>query len=136
MKRLFLLTVIFALFNSYSSWGGEKEYFCTIKSVFKLTSDGILKSYSSPSLLTTFLVDKNSGLIKGYWVFNEYLPTKTIIDSGSSEQSFKLLSLSADVPETNGGKHAMYLEVKEYAETREKPFMHIDGNIVRTGVCT
>ena len=136
MKRLLILTAIFALFNSYSSWGGEKEYHCTIKSVSKLTSDGILKSYSSPSLLTTFLVDKNSGLIKGYWVFNEYLQTKTIIDSGSSEMSFKLLSLSTDVPDPNGGKHAMYLDVKEYAETLEKPFMHTDGSVVRTGVCT
>jgi hypothetical protein len=136
MKRLLVLTAICSLFNSYSSWGGEKEYHCTTKSVSKLTSDGILKSYSSPSLLTTFIVDKNSGLIKGYWINNEAWVTRTIIDSGSSEQSFKLLTLSADVSRTNGGKLAMYLQVKEYAETLEKPFMHTDGSIVRTGVCT
>ena len=136
MKRLLILTVIFALFNSYSSWGGEKEYHCTIKSVFKLTDDGNLKSYDNNSLLTTFLVDKNSGLVKGTWLGNEVWPTKTIIDSGSSEQSFKLLTLSADVIGTNGGKHAKYLQVEEYAETLEKPFMHTDGSIVATGVCT
>ena len=136
MKRLFLLTTIFSLLSSHSSWGGVKEYHCAIKSVFKLTSDGILKSYSSPSLLTTFLVDKNSGLVKGYWINNEVWVTKTIIDSGSSEQSFKLLILSRDVVGPNGGKHAQYLQVEEYVETFEKPFTHINGSIVTTGACS
>lgn len=136
MKRLLILTVIFALFNSYSSWGGEKEYHCTIKSVFKLTGDGNLKSYDNNSLLTTFLVDKNSGLVKGYWINNEVWVTKTIIDSGSSEQSFKLLILSRDVVGPNGGKHAQYLQVEEYVETFEKPFTHINGSIVTTGACS
>ena len=136
MKRLLLLAAIFALFNSYSSWGGEKEYHCTIKSVFTLTGNGNLKSYDDKSILKSFLVDKNSGLVKGNWLGNEVWPTKTIIDSGSSEQSFKLLTLSADVIGTNGGKHAQYLQVEEFAETLEKPFMWTDGNFVVTGVCT
>ena len=136
MKRLLLLTVIFALLHSHSSWGGEKEYHCTIKSVFNLNGDGNLKSFGNNSLLTTFIIDKTSGLVKSSWLGNEVWPTKTIIDSGSSKQSFKLLTLSEDVIGTNGGKHAQYLQVEEYAETFEKPFMHTDGKIVATGVCT
>lgn len=136
MKRLLLLTAVFALLNSHSSWGGEKEYHCTIKSVFNLSGNGDLKLRDDNSLLTTFLVDKTSGLVKGGWLGNEVWPTKTIIDSGSSKQSFKLLTLSEDVIGTNGGKHAQYLQVEEYAETVEKPFMHTDGKIVATGVCT
>ena len=136
MKRLLILTAIFALLNSHFSWGGEKEYHCTIKAVFNLSGDGNLKLLGDNGLLGTFIVDKTSGLVKGDWLSNEYWPTKTIIDSGSSKQSFKLLILSEDVIGTNGGKHAQYLRVEEYAETFEKPFMHTDGSDITTGVCS
>ena len=53
-----------------------------------------------------------------------------------SKQSFKLLILSEDLIGPNGGKHAQYLQVEEYAETFEKPFMHTDGSDITTGVCS
>jgi len=136
MKRLFLLITIFSLLSSHSSWGGVKEYHCTIKSVFQLSGDGNLKLLDDNGLLGTFVVDKTSGLVKGDWLDNEHWPTKMIIDSGSSEQSYKLLILSKDVVGPNGGKHAQYLQVEEYVETFEKPFTHINGSIVTTGACS
>ncbi len=136
MQRLLLLTFIFALLNSHSAWGGDKEYHCKIKSIFDLSDDGNLKLSDNNRLLTTFLVDKTSGLMKGGWLGNEVWPIKTIIDSGGSKQAFKLLTLSADVWGTNGGKNASYLYVMEYADSTEKPFMYTSGFKVVTGVCT
>ena len=80
MKRLLLLTAIFALLHSHSSWGGEKEYHCTIKSVFNLNGDGNLKSFGNNSLLTTFIIDKTSGLVKSSWLGDEqvYLTLQVI----------------------------------------------------------
>ena len=71
MKQLLLLITMFIILNSHASWGGEKEYHCKTKSVFKLNDDGDLKSSDYNHYLTTFIVDKISGLIEDGIMSNE-----------------------------------------------------------------
>ena len=83
----------------------------------------------------TFHVDRATGTVLGRVLSNSSYATRTVIDPGSEEQSFKLISISAEVGGTDGGHNAAYLEIKEFESGYLKPFILVNNGRVLTGTC-
>ena len=132
IKFVFLATSIFAINNLYA---GPVEYKCEINYEYFLTSSGELKEEKRIYKGEKFHIERPTGTVLGGGLGNHFYPTKKIIDPGSKEQNFKLLYLSKHVVGTENGKNAVYIEVNEYAETYEKPFVVITNTKVLSGIC-
>lgn len=125
---------------------------CTIKGVYEATWNGRLEKVSKtrPVQITSlleligiratkslydnaegsdFTVNRKTGIYISRFFSNEEWK-KHILDIGSKEQSFKLLSTS-----TGGYMHTQYLQIDLYVESIRKPFRLINGGTVFTGVC-
>jgi hypothetical protein len=76
-----------------------------------------------------FTVNRKTGAYVSRFFSNEVWK-KYILDIGSKEQSFKVLSTS-----TGGYMHTQYLQIDLYDESIIKPFRLIIGSTVFTGVC-
>jgi len=132
IKYLFLAT---SLFSINSLFAGPIEYNCQIKYEYSLTSIGELSEGKMIYKGEIFHIERPSGTVLGGGLGNRFYPTKIIIDPGSKEQNFKLLYLSNPVKGTENGKNAVYIEVKEYAKTYEKPFVAVTNTKVLSGIC-
>ncbi len=132
IKFLFLAVSIFTGENLFA---GPIEYKCEIKYEHSLTSIGELSEGKMIYKGERFHIERPSGTVLGGGLGNRFYPTKIIIDPGSKEQNFKLLYLSNPVKGTENGKNAVYIEVKEYAETYEKPFVVVTNTKVLSGIC-
>lgn len=110
------------------------NYICTVENESQLASNGKLKPAGAVYKGQQFSVDRATGSMDG-GVVNRSYSEKMVIDPGGQSQSFKLLSLSAEVLTTDRGKNALYLSVQENAESVEKPFLLVDGSRILTGLC-
>jgi hypothetical protein len=76
-----------------------------------------------------FTVNRKTGAYVSRFFSNEVWK-KYILDIGSKEQSFKVLSTSTD-----GYVHTQYLQIDLNDESIIKPFRLVNGVTVFTGVC-
>ena len=106
-----------------------------IKYEYSVTAIGELSEGKMIYKGEIFHIERPSGTVLGGGLGNRFYPTKIIIDPGSKEQNFKLLYLSNPVKGTENGKNAVYIEVKEYAKTYEKPFVAVTNTKVLSGIC-
>lgn len=131
-----------------SSLAGTIDYHCritqTVSQVTRLAPKAEMPQESSAALATgpstiyygqEFTIVKGSGAIAGSGLLNSSWADKVIIlNQGSSEDAFTEMILGA--PTANGGRHTMYIEVKEYSLGDTKPFVAIGyGGPVVFGLC-
>lgn len=131
-KVLLIISAMLAVCASAS-----EGYKCTSKQILQRLPDGTLGSGSMSKMLmrmnTEFVVDRTSGRMigsKGFSNHNEGYGVPKVIDPGSSEQSFKVLTMYS--PHTS----VAYLQIEEYREGKAKPFSFFDGLIVVAGTCS
>ncbi len=110
---------------------GQTGYDCSILSVQQLNSPGQLEANGNQAfyLGTSFSVDRNSGRIINGPLDNGLFKRVEVIDRGSKEQAFELLSV------TGGYVHALLVRIEEYEATRKKPFSALYDDYVYTGNC-
>ena len=132
IKFVFLAASIFTI-NNLSA--GPVEYKCEINYEYSLASSGELKEGKRIYKGEKFHIERPSGTVLGGGLGNHSYPKKMIIDPGSKQQNFKLLYLSKPILGTENGKNAVYIEVNEYAETYEKPFVAVTNTKVLSGIC-
>ena len=132
MKRMLL---VFSLCFSPFVFSASSSYVCSVAGVYSLSTDGILAdSGKSPYLDAKFNVDRTSGVVLGD-VGNSTYPIKQVLDPGGPDQSYKLIWMSPVVKGTEAGRNVGVLEVKEYSESRSKPFVLNDGMFIMAGTC-
>jgi len=142
IKRCIILIVMSVAPLSASAERGA--YSCTIKKVYSLGDTGLMSAITNGYMEgDTFSIDRQSGRASG--AIKNYNPNAfpcrdgiglsrcnepLLIDPGSSEQYFKAITVY--------GSHnpsVEYLVVEEFAEGSEKPFIHVDGGWVKSGIC-
>lgn len=129
-KRL-IATFIFTL----PAWSAiaqpiPTELECTIVAEYDLKPNGTLQSIDDPKKGERFMVSRRTGIIMGKRFSNDREKI-TILDAGSKEQSFKMLSVN-----TSGYVHPTYLQINVFQDAPKKEFMMIwMGNRVVSGTC-
>ena len=151
MNKLFFLLFLIYCVNSFAQVTPISMN-CTIKGVYEVDSNGRLKKVSRSKDSTVesileivgigkskgvyvdaegseFVVNRKTGVYSSRYLKNEDWK-KEILDYGSKEQSFKVLSTSIA-----GYMHSQYLQIDIYVETYTKPFYLTDGTSIFSGVC-
>jgi len=135
MKIKYLLAG--ALFSaSFAAWSQSSIMTCKTSAAYTLDDSGVLKhwkereeDFSKNPDRSQFVLDRATGSFLGKYLTNSEWST-TVLDRGSKEQSYKAISKNQ-----GGYLHTMYLEVKIFSASEQKPFYLADGNTIYTGVC-
>jgi hypothetical protein len=133
MKRTISILLL-SFFSPYVT-AGVHAYECKIKSELHTNNAGLLISKNKIYLSGVFNVERKTGVVLGGGLGNSSYKTKTVIDPGGKEQSFKLLWESHPVVGISGGINSVYLTVEEFNENYLKPFIVVVGNTVLSGTC-
>lgn len=134
MKLQVQVLLIFMLLPS-TAYAGPYSYECEVYGEYVYSTYGELTPEKKIYFGEKFNVERKSGVVLGGSVGNSSYPTKTVIDMGGKEQSYKLLWVSKEVDDTNGGKNAVYLSIEEFNENFLKPFTLVVGSTVLSGLC-
>lgn len=133
MKTLILiLYVINLILFPVVSIAENYVYQCDPLSVMTLNGDGYLEQDGLfQSNAKPFSVNRDTGHVIGGLLDNRGMNIY-LFDKGSSVQSFKIAAKT-----TSDVVHAMYLQVDEFIDEEEKPFMGIrsPNSVVITGIC-
>ncbi len=131
-----IMILFFCLFPTLA-FAETYSYECKVVEELSLQEDGrLITKKNNIYKNKTFHVDRNTGTVLGGGLGNSSYKTKTILDPGGTQQSFKLIWLSHPVRGTNNkGKNAVYLLVQEFYETPEKPFVLVTGFTTLSGIC-
>ena len=129
-----VITFIVGVFFAAHAFALQYQYECTVKSELALDSEGYLKAYPIPvEVGSVFSVDRVSGKIIGKPFTNIRADSVRVLDEGSSEQSFKVLSLSMAL---KGEYNTGFLIIDEFQKAEYKPFVGQDGtSTIYSGLC-
>lgn len=140
-----LLVVLIIL--SRVSIASELSYACEVKHVYSLSDNGSIKTSSFEKTLkgSIFSVSRVNGEIIGKPIPTILASSTNVINGGSKDYSFKTIALfdSVNKPLSKGNETSKYtgnaqlLEIKEFKETKNKPFiaMSMSGVGLVTGIC-
>lgn len=129
--ELFMLTAGFCS-SILSANALSFDYKCRIDRVFEaqITENVVLKSF----LGQEFTVDRSTGIMVGA-LKNSYVTSPQIIDFGSGENSYKVIT-SLKVSEGAGrGSNIYALTINEFESGPEKSFAFLRNDEVFFGLC-
>ena len=133
-----LVAILFALFvdqvSAKASFQCVANEFREVSNVGRASDNSdtekLLKETYGKEHYRNFFVNADKAEISGPYLFNTKNWKTTILDPGSSEQSFKLLMVSS-----GGHVNIKLLQIYTYDKADRKPFLFIDGKNVVSGTC-
>ncbi len=126
MKYIFSILILFS-FNALA----VQDYKCTITNASAPGENGELEVIGDKSVIgKLFTVNRKTGDMSGP-IKNNYLSTPKVIDHGSKENSYKVISIMQN--ETTSNVYTLVIE--EYAESSRKPFVYLSNSWVFYGFC-
>lgn len=127
----FLCFLFFVICFSCTANG---DYQCHIQTIGNPDGHGSNRKYLEKNFLgKIFTVDRSTGVMTGA-IKNDYVGKPTVIDYGSKENSFKVLSSLSKEAKT-AGTYVTVLVVEEHSESNKKPFTYMDNLDVLFGYC-
>lgn len=133
MRRTFLIALLSCI--TQYSFSGPYSYECTVRNELHPSEEGKLTSDYQVYLNSIFHVDRKTGIVLGGGLGNSSYKTRTIIDPGGEEHSFKIVWMSHPVAGIEAARNTVYLQVYEYDETPLKRFVAVEGENVLSGTC-
>ncbi len=132
-----LSSVIFAVTILLSSGAAAaNELSCTITGASEVTAEGRLealegkKNYYETVAGAEFIVQRDKGIMMGRFVSNAGQKI-TVIDPGSAQNSYKVLSVS---PRAGGRVQSQYFELRLQEKGEKKPFVLVAAEVLH-GYC-
>lgn len=109
-------------------FAAPEDYQCVISEELTLRGDGSLSRYAKPlNIGERFAVNRSTGEVVGGPFIRASITKTTLIDSGSSANAFKAVYITLS--------DAEILQIEEFAEGKEKPFVAVTLLTVLSGVC-
>lgn len=109
-----------------------EDYKCKVASAFQVDTNGKrIENVLAPMVGSEFTVDRSTGLMVGS-LKNSYVTSPKILDLGSSENAFKVITVMKNDLTSN----VYVLVVEEYIEDVNKPFVFTNNSDVYYGTCT
>lgn len=127
-----IILIAIAILSSFSIQALENktDYKCVVKSASQVTEEGKPKEVESWGFYVgkEFAVERNSGVIIGEHFKNNLTPTKPAVYD-HFVNGYSVIAVSND-------QVYSYLQVNNFEESKQKPFILIQTNVVLTGTCT
>jgi len=109
-----------------------EDYKCKVASAFQVDTNGKrIENVLASMVGSEFTVDRSTGLMVGS-LKNSYVTSPKILDLGSSENAFKVITVMKNDLTSN----VYVLVVEEYIEDVNKPFVFTNNSDVYYGTCT
>lgn len=120
--------------NEKTGNGAEGMYICTVNSSHRLSDEGVFSesALAKEAVGKQVVIDKRTGKMKGWTKNFNSFGSPIIVDSGSSEMAFKVITIFGEKKEN---LFVDYLEVLEYVKKDEKPFQYINSLFTISGLC-
>ncbi|EOX1578104.1 hypothetical protein ACPD0P_003388 [Vibrio cholerae] len=126
MRLLALMVVLFS-----SGVFALDDYKCLIKNAVTVGSNGELKELGDKFVIDKlFTVNRRTGDMTGS-IKNNYVTTPSVLDYGSSENSFKAIATMKNEITTN----VYVLTIEEFDDSPQKPFVFLSNSDVFYGTC-
>ncbi len=135
MKNISFLIALL-LFVSGSA-EANSDYKCTIKriSTAEDAPNSTLKYYEKQGYIgKQFTVERSTGYIVGT-IKNAYGTRPQVIDSGSKDNSYKVVTTMRLDEGAGSGTNIYALTIMEYIESPMKPFVFLQNDVVFFGTC-
>ena len=130
--KSFLIAVFITISSVQSSADTLSNYECIIH---EMADDlGIHDSIKKHYIDEKFYVDRMSGRVSGI-LKNDYVNAPTVIDLGSSNNSFKAIGYLKIHQGFGVGSNLYALNIAEYKEGNNKPFTYMENSKVFRGIC-
>lgn len=113
-----------------------RDYRCTIERLASPDGDKkqILESRTKLYQGREFTVERRTGLMAGA-LKNSYITRPEVIDIGSNENSYKVITTLRRDQGAGRGSNAYLLVINEHKQGPRKPFVYVDNDDVYFGTC-
>lgn len=123
------------LFTASRAFAGAETYVCQIYGFNAPSTDEGGAYIGKMAMDAVLVIDRKTGRVSHPTLGNTYMDV-TLLDYGTSDWGFKLISESKkNGGAPSGGRHVLYIEVKEFEGSREKPLAIISEGVVYWGAC-
>lgn len=123
------IAAVVALAAATNAWAAE-DYRCTIESTVAATEKPINRIFIGKQ----FTVERRTGLMAGA-LKNAYVTNPQVIDHGSTETSFKVITAMRKDQGAGAGSAIFALTINEYEEAARKPFIFLNNDEAYLGWC-
>ena len=82
-----------------------------------------------------FTVERRTGVMAGT-LKNAYVTSPQVIDLGSKDNSFKVVTTMRKEEGIGAGSNVYVLTINEHVTSSKKPFIFVDNDIAYFGTCT
>lgn len=106
------------------------DYRCSIERVVSASESSLNQTFIGKE----FTVERKTGLMAGA-LKNSYVTEPLVIDLGSSENSYKVVTTMRREQGAGAGSSLFALTINEYAEGVRKPFVFLADSDVYLGSC-
>lgn len=129
-------TLALLLFLIVSPNGYAQDYKCTINRIASAddSDSGVTAFRNRTYLGKEFTVERRTGLMAGI-LKNSYVTTPEIVDPGSSDNSFTVVTRMSRKQGLGPGTMVYVLVVKEYLRGSRKPFTFLENDVAFFGTC-
>lgn len=112
------------------------DYSCTVARRLAVApeSSTVQKAQESNYIGKQFTVERRTGLMAGI-LKNAHLTKPQVIDAGSSENSFKVVTTLRREEGVGIGSNIYALTINEYDKSTQKPFVFLENDVVYIGTC-
>ena len=120
---------------TFSAQAGT-DFQCTIQRIetADTTPNKALHLKKTSYIGKQFSVERKTGIMSGA-LKNSYDTKPQIIDYGSKENAFKVVTTMRTEQGTGFGSNIYALTINEYDKSPKKPFVFLDNDVVFFGVC-
>ncbi|MGS8276881.1 hypothetical protein ACU7AI_02300 [Pseudomonas aeruginosa] len=123
------IAVIIALIGTGNAWA-LPDYRCTVERTASASESSLGHMYIGKQ----FTVERATGLMAGA-LKNSYVTEPQVIDYGSSENSYKVVTTMRKNQGAGAGSSLFALTINEYADDVRKPFVFLSDSDVYLGWC-
>lgn len=130
------VSVLFVMALATGTAIAGDDYRCTIERLSLATGDsGAIYDLRKKNYVgKQFTVERASGLMSGV-LKNSYVTKPQVIDQGSKENSYKVVTTMRIEQGAGAGSNIYALTVLEYVQATKKPFVFLQNEGVYFGYC-
>lgn len=133
-NQILILGLLSLFFISQAN--ADSDYHCTIQrtATAEATPNATLELNEKNYIGKQFSVERKTGLIAGA-LKNSYATIPQVIDSGSKDNAFKVVTTMRIEQGAGAGSNIYALTINEYDKSPKKPFIFLNNDVVFFGAC-
>jgi plasmid maintenance system killer protein len=133
-NQILILGLLSLLFSS--SANADSEYHCTIQrtATAEATPNTTLEFNEKNYIGKQFSVERKTGIMSGA-LKNSCATKPQVIDSGSKDNAFKVVTTMRIEQGAGAGSNIYALTINEYDKSPKKPFIFLNNGVVFFSAC-